>query len=563
MRKLLLKSFARRLCLSAFAVSCFTTLSAQHYLRTNSGQYVPVSDISNVKIMSVEDESSLSVLLDNDDKISIYKSALDLTGVMDLLKVYKDPTYTWANEKDIIDSCTWTNNALCSYVSAEYDNTAYPVKRLYDHTVFVVKDEILKEKYNITKLRGKDDTKSLEHLAHQIYDEVYPEDANIDDYKNAKNALNRFISYHILNVYGSYYKLTAFDNNELQNHFNRKKIDIADWYETLMPNSLMKISIPSTPQGDFLYINRRGVQSKPDDRGVFVEGSKVEKEGSTETVNGVYYYIQDIVHYGKQTQQVVLNERMRFDATTLSPDFMSLDTDGEMPRGHKTDGTDDRDLYYGVPRLSPEALSNINHCKTFKPGFVRNFEFNDNTHIHIRNRYQDFWLYQGDEVVIKGNYDVTMKLPSLPEGKYELRFGTCIGFAAYGSVQFYIDSQQAGDPFDLLDRDYYENLKTDKELGTQEAIDAYDKELRAKRCMKGPASYQSGHLSHFDADRSTFRDQAQTTRRIIGTFTTDGKSDHYLRFKSADNSERTFNLDYIEIVPESVYNNNEYAEDIY
>ena len=134
---------------------------------------------------------------------------------------------------------------------------AYPEKRYFNYTAFFVKDELLKEKYGITKALGKDDPTSLESLAHGIYDDVYPEDADIDDLKDRRNALNRFISYHIIDRYGSTYTLTANDNTKLQNHFNRRKHDISDWYQTLMPHSLMKFSFPNGTQAG-LYINRRG-----------------------------------------------------------------------------------------------------------------------------------------------------------------------------------------------------------------------------------------------------------------------------------------------------------------
>ena len=99
-----------------------------------------------------------------------------------------DDTYGGANDKVRIDSCTWTNTKLCIPTAkhldgsgGEYDNVAYPVKRYFNYTVFMCPDSILQEKYGVTTLLGKTDPSSLEYLAHQLYDPMYPEDADRDD----------------------------------------------------------------------------------------------------------------------------------------------------------------------------------------------------------------------------------------------------------------------------------------------------------------------------------------------------------------------------------------------
>lgn len=505
----------------------------------------------------------------NDETCQIYALAFQATGIMDTLQDhYVDDTYGWANDKDRIDSCTWTNTKLCIPTAksldgsgGEYDNVAYPVKRYFNYTVFLCPDSILKEKYEVTTVLGKDNPNSLEYLAHLFYDPMYPEDADNDDLTDRKNALNRFISYHVIDRYGDYYSLTSMDNNDLQYNFNRMKYDICDWYGTLMPHSLMKFSFPSGPQVG-LYINRRSVRHHADERGGYYRGAKIatpkEYDRITTALNGMYHYIDDIVAYDRNMQEVVMNDCIRLDCTTLSPDFMTKLTDGEVARGHTWGGN----KKYDAAKNTNNPSDNNNRSVGFKPGYARNFDMTANTHMHVRGRSLWFWSYEGDEVIFKGRYDFTLKLPSVPAGTYEVRMMTCVGFDTRGIVQYYIDGEPQGIPFDM--RPGGQTLfgwKNDTELGDDDAVTAFDKAIHNIGWMKGPKCYHCGWRSSFDAGSTTMRGQNNTIRKVIGTFTTDGKSDHFLRIQQKMESENNeLNFDFIELCPSSVYNNEYFAE---
>ena len=56
------------------------------------------------------------------------------------------------------------------------------------------------------------------------------------------------------------------------------------------------------------------------------------------------------------------------------------------------------------------------------------------------------------------------------------------------------------------------------------------------------------------------RDLPNIIRRVVGTFYTDGKSDHYLRLKQMMEAGGELDFDFIELVPVSVYDNETYAE---
>ena len=265
-------------------------LRAQEYMLVN-GRSIPLSEIKSITMTRREHPLSLSVLLAQDERISLFVEALEATGMMDSLKVYRDMNYSVGP-----DSTGWDNDALVIHTAVEYDNVAYPEKRFYKHSVFAPTDDVLKR-------YGVDDLDELKELAAQIYDAAYPEDADVGDVRDRRNSLNRFVSYHILPFQANYYQLTCVDGAEssLAKAFTRKTADISDWYETMMPHSLMKFSFPQGSE-EGLYINRRGVESRPDARGVQVRGAKVEyadvEDERQHGVNGLFYCIDDILAYG-------------------------------------------------------------------------------------------------------------------------------------------------------------------------------------------------------------------------------------------------------------------------
>jgi len=502
-----------------------------------------------------------------DEKCKLYSSALLVTGIMDTLQDhYVDETYGWKSDKDRIDSCTWTNPALLILTASgnERDNVAYPIKRYFNYTVFLCPDSILREKYGIETL---DD---LRAKAHELYDPVYPEDANISNETDRRNALNRFISYHVIDRYGDYYSLTSMNNDQLQYNFNRMKYDICDWYGTLMPHSLMKFSFPSgTKPG--LYINRRGVRHHADERGGYNRGALVEKKYQVVRtgLNGIYHYIDEIVAYDRIMQDVVMNDCIRLDCTTLSPDFMTKLTDGEVARGH---GNGDNKYPGGSNNSDP--ANNQGRNIAFKPGYVRNFNLSAQTKMHVRCRSLYYGCYEADEVLFKGRYDFTLTLPSVPAGTYEVRMFTNAGYDTRGIIQVYLGSdpdnlEPQGIPFDMRKNGVeLFNWKADSDLGDEDAIAAFDKAIHNLGWMKGPKCYTWGPRtsppSDGDQNLRNGDSNGRQIRKIFGTFITDGKTDQYLRIQQkmeSENNELPF--DFIELCPSSVYNSEYFTESVW
>ena len=84
-----------------------------------------------------------------------------------------------------------------------------------------------------------------------------------------------------------------------------------------------------------------------------------------------------------------------------------------------------------------------------------------------------------------------------------------------------------------------------------------DANMHSLGYMRGPLYYTVG------VGGSLARANREDLRRILAKQTFE-QGDYWLRFKTViDNSSAQFHLDYIEFCPENVYNNTQYAEDMY
>jgi len=456
------------------------------------------------KVLSTSNDM-LPDMLQKDSTISLFYSALTKTGFDNNLRKYLDMTYSCSDDSAEIGILYHTGN--------EWETAFYPKERKFKFTGFI-------EPNSVYAANGITTLPQLITYAKQIYDATYPEDAGKydEDFKNPKNPLNRFVAYHFLDRLGNYNELTI--TGEFKTRMNvAAYCDVTDWYETMCPHTLLQCSAPN----DGLFINRKGVGSMYTVRGVKVYAPS-ESSVDQSAVNGVYHYIDDILTYSVQTRDDVFNTRFRFDATTLSSDFMSSGARGR---------------------------AGTNTCTGFKSGSVKDWTFNDESLVSVRNRHINFWSYEGDEVVVLHQFDFSFKLPPVPEGIYEVRLCYC-AMPTRGIIQVFYDNQPCGIPIDLRVGGTNPAIGwvADKTTDT-EANKAVDKALRNRGYMK-----QSDAIRAYYGGTTYVVFRAQTTmlRRILTTRYLSGTEDHYLRFKQVlDNNSAEFAFDYIELCPKSVY----------
>jgi len=444
-----------------------------------------------------------------DPTLSLFYEALVETHLSDSLVKYLDETYPVPGG----DSSTIGYTYSTGY---EVDNAIWPEKRYFKFTALVEPDSVF-ARYGITNLQ------ELIDYVTPIYNESYPDDAGLydNDLTDRRNPLNRFVSYHLFEMYFDYNNFNVTHSEILNNCVQRDQLDVEDFFETMLPHSVMRISSPNRPYG--VYLNRKGGPNKVEVPGVRVLAPSESTVDQT-SLNGIYHYIDDILLYDKQTREKTLNCRMRIMCTTLSPDFINSGARGRV----YTSGS--RRLTYG-----------------FKRGFAKNVSHSEETKFFVRYRDATFGCFYGDEISIMGIYDVIFKLPPVPvSGTYEVR----IGYAAMndrGVVQIYYNDAPCDIPLDLrlTGLDPKVGWVADSELGDEAAIQANEKAMHNRGYMKGMDSYNGSGI---------LREKNGYLRRILCTEYLYDNVDNYIRIRLVDGNESSvcpFNV--VEVVPKSIY----------
>lgn len=475
---------------------------------------------------------------------SIFSDAIKLTGLDSLLSIYNiDPDYDNTLTGPLLDSETSTS--------------PYPKDKKQKYTLLIEPDELFRS-------CGINNVEELAEFAQKWYG---TEDA--DNYESPNNALYQFVAYHIIDRQLLYSSSTGPGGFIMEGYVNEgysslvnlnQKFDSYEYYETMLPYTMVKVTKPYTNEElkKDIVINYGQNMGKtcnnPDMIGhinVVVEKAQTTKDKYSETLsdfdqnalNGIIHTIDRILIYNEDEMVGnVLNERIRIDVSALFPELTNNSVRWDLSKpGNKV---------------------------TFIPkGFCKGFEvLNEDCEVFYFRPHPtgggSYANYQGDEFIVEGKYDFRYRLPHVPAGNYEIRFGYPKGYYR-GVCQFYVDGKIAGIPVDLR-----WNNETDILIGwisddglSDEEIKENDKAMRNRGYMKGPASIVLESESGV-----TMRSGVQPLRKIVGTYRLD-KGDHWMRFKDVTENSTgkmsQFDQDYLELVPLSVINNQTKPEDIY
>ncbi len=453
-------------------------------------------------------------------------------------------------------------------VSTVSNETSYwvPEKCELGYTIFAETDQVLKDKYSI------ENVDQLAAYAAKIYADCatsgtgwydYARRNNIkvstgSDYENPWNVLNMFVRYHIV-AYKIPWDRLVYDWNQTA------QATLCEYYETMLPYTLMKM----TKNTGKLRLNRWIENNTLTDRvgmlgtssihNVRLEG--IELAGQSKQIaalNGYIHPITDILVYSSDVPKGVLNERMRFDDTSLLGEMMSNSIRGMTMaeiKAHQDGGT------YSRVRFPYDFFDNL-----------RVYNGDDTQLRYLAKDEGNYSNYQGDEFLCVGNYDFAFRLPPVPDGTYELRIGYTAN-SSRGMLQFYLgtsselvsmkaldipldmrhvpsSSTTAENPDAITGWCPYE--KTDDQ-GVQSDINMHNLGY-----LRGPLYYTVGK-----GGSTVARSNSQDLRRIIAKRSFE-QGDFWLRFKTViDNSSSQFHLDYIEFCPENVYNNGTLVEDMF
>ena len=446
--------------------------------------------------------------LQQDSTVSIFSDALMQTKLYLLLQEYIDENYKCSE-----DSVFEGKMVRCTSGSELYTRSFWVGTRYIKYTAFVEPDSVF-HRYGIYNV------KDLFAYAKKLYDQTYPADAGLydDDYSNRKNPLNRFVAYHLIDRIGEYNSWVV-SGNLRRDCWMTNVTDPEEFFPTMCPGTIVRFAGP--PDG--LFINRKGFQKKASVRGVKVLSPSESGSTNRQALNGMYHYIDDILAYTTEVRDVVLNCRIRVDATALSPDFMNCNGRGR----------------YGENILTG-----------FKNDYISGWKLSPETYVGVHSDV-DYWnSYQSNAVCVSGIFDVTFNLPPVPGGTYEIRLGYTSG-SERGVVQVYLDNEPCGIPVDLrVNGDQDPAIGWVADTSDEEENAANDKAMHNRGYMKGIDSYRSANAS------TTFRDNQWNLRRILTTQTLKEGQTYQLRFRQVlDDPECYWSFDFIELCPKSVYDN--------
>ena len=455
--------------------------------------------------------------------------------------------------------------------SLAYRAFNYPDHRFYGYTAFVETDSVFATQWGITLPENGD----LSSIMNQILEKckaAYPGSTNDSDFKHPDNAVNKFVAYHLIKGKMAYNQLIVHFNEYAYKYGGSSAspqtsnipTNVWDYYTTMgnHPALLKVVQVGNTGQdpqalaaNDYnnqaIFLNR--VSKYQNDRhGDYHEivasqrGVKVSPDNGAydnNSVNGFYFPIDGILVNDAANINAMSSERIRFDLSTVLHEYLSNSIRGGdytiCPNG------------YFENILNESADTKI--CYLFA-GYISATGWND---------------YQGDETLVLGLYDFTIKLPPVPKsGTYEIRMGQAFNDQR-GMCQLYFGDapynlQPAGLPLDQRQSadnnpaiPWVKDSEDDDELNAEN-----DKNMRNQGYMKAPQYYTITDGTGENPVRG--RGGAYCAlRRIVGIYELDANKTYYIRLKSAlKKLDSQCFLDYFEYVPNNIYNGTE-PEDIW
>ena len=505
------------------------------------------------------DRSFNDMFILNNKEFSIFGEALRVTG--------------WAAKLDVS-----SKSGISTFKKLPRANDKFG--EIWADTLCRVGFTIFAETDSIMRKNGINDFAGLVTYANNVYGGEWKYDylkengltvSTGSDYENPLNALNMFVAYHIVNC--------AMPQNQMvfekgsSSYWNYKTdADMHDYYYTMLPHTLLKIWEPGGGNGKKdLFINRyqtfntltNEVGTQGSNHDVIRRGLQISRtrSASLEVTNGYIHRIDGMLVYDQVTHENVFHERMRFNCTTLFPELITnqyrywSSGDGNVPSGYSNS-------VVGIPN-----------------NFFENLVFYDKQvcfvyDLHSRNR-----CYQSDQLQVWGRFDFAMKLPPVPSGLYEIRI--IYPPLSYGGfMQYYIGTSSSIQSMEPLGIPYdYTIPASDPRIGWTRTVGddkeeddrgvASDVAMHNRGYMRAPYSF-CGHADDIGwTETNNCRNEGgygmMVIRSVLGRVQLNQGGEHWLRMKTLDPESSTLlsGVDFIEVVPVDVVDNEQYSEDWY
>ncbi len=422
----------------------------------------------------VPSDETLGSVLQTLPKFTIFSKAFDLTHLNDSISESYDMSYNAPYTTEFVTILGYKMKTIAQ-------------KKL-GCTIFAEPDSVLKA----ANINSVDDLIK--------YAEAHYGTSDQGNYTSRQNALNKFISYHILNRQMSTNSFVYNGPCTAPVYMDKRY----EYYETMLQYRLMEIKagnkINTLSNGDCVTLNT--------------------PESNISGANGYIHCLNDILVYDENNmQQDVLNKRIRFDAYSIPPELTNNNVRWQLT------GLDG----YGY---------------TITPDFCGDyFKFNEASKF-IMWASNDWTNYQADEMSIRGWYDFTVRMLPVPPGTYEIRLGYSVREWG-GLAQIFIDEKITGIPVDFQTKASNPKIGWVDDDQTTDSGDENDKMMHNRGYMKGPASAYKPNY------KQTLRQADGAMRKVIGTFTFQDYAPHYFRAKNVESELGEFHFDYLEYVPVS------------
>ena len=518
----------------------FDTLDNKTVVVVNEKSIIENADVecSNGYIQGVDrvlqpSNDKLPDLIKAAPNMKIFSRLLEVTGFADSMNNVRDEDYE-------VNHPEYGHNL---------DNTQQienPTHRYYGYTAFVETDSVFQSEWGVSMPVYKSDVfvnwNEIFPVIEKQCRKAYP-DATADDLTDPGNAVHQFVAYHLIPARMSWEKMIIhhIEMGYAYNNPNNLSIDCNEYYETMGGyHRLMKLTEGRQTGGKRI---NRSCKYDPDTYSEVLvrrEGININADNgrvANNALNGFYYPIDNILVYDDDVPNMVLNERLRWDFSSL---FSELITNG-LRRIKDAGQHAVPNNYFERMKVSDESWL------VYLPYYGGASQSN----------------YQADEMNVRGQYDLTFRLPPVPfDGTWQFRICAPCN-TGFGMAQFYIGKdannlQAVGLPVDLRLSLSNPNIGWKEDNEDDNITREIDKNMLNHGYMKPPRhdgiSRGGATVTESMRNSTTYRANLRV-RKIVWTGNVKPNETMYLRVKSVlTNPMACFLLEYMEWVPKNVYN---------
>ena len=568
----------KKLLLQVLLIASALTGKAQIMMTLGDNKY-NIAEVDSIVFTHV-DLPSATTMMEQSGQYGIFVEALRLTGIADsLMATEKVREYTMSNHTD------------------RYGNSLYyPTTCDLGFTVFAEKDDVLRAAgiNSVADLIAK----CKEWYGNPSwYDLIAEQGVNIStgsDYTNEWNVLHMFVAYHIIPAKIAVDELVYERNSKNDNWNYCFGYEPQAYYETMLQGTMLKVWQTNPKTQKELWLNRYVKNNTLTDQyatfgsdaihPLLYRGAQIDREASLETMNASIHSIDKVLLYDQNARDSQ-HERMRFHVNQMLPELAT----NKIMRASNFEIS----MLNGGGDGSRLALPTdyFDHLHCYQPDMV------------LRYCVCGAWrALESTQLQGWDDYDFAIRLPRVPSGRYEVR--TMYAPMSIGALmEFYISSDstlanmQKLSTLDVMqdpsEADFgYVAIVGDNYWGDEEPADKYGieagKTMRKNGYMYAPASFSRGMYNTItdpltvteDDPYAACRQMVGSTscrtesgygimqlRYIIGTVDMKQGQDCWLRIKGTQpadfDGQKMWNLNFIELVPTDVADNDTLMEDWY